>query len=73
MLKKTITFDDYSEPPKEVTETFYFNFTKIEIMEKLQLEDLEGKIQRLTETENAKEAYNIFKESYSGCLRQKSP
>lgn len=61
MLKKTITFEDYSEPPQEVTQSFYFNFTKLEVIEKLEVEDLEGTIKKLTETNNGPEAYELFK------------
>ena len=35
MLKKTITFENYAEPPQEVSEDFYFNFTKLEVIEML--------------------------------------
>lgn len=61
MLKKTITFEDYSEPPKDVSRDFYFNFNKLEILEMLELEDLDGTMQRLQETQDGPEAYRLFK------------
>lgn len=61
MLKKSITFEDYSEPPVEVTRDFYFNFTKLEIIEMLEVDDLEGTLKRLQETDNGPEAYALFK------------
>ncbi len=31
MLKRDITYETYDEPPKTVTETFYFNLTRMEV------------------------------------------
>ena len=60
MLKKDITYEDYNG--QEVTEAFYFNFTKLELLEKdLEFGGLEETVKRLTETNNAKEAYGLFK------------
>jgi hypothetical protein len=61
MLKKSITFEDYSEPPVEVTRDFYFNFTKLEVIEMLEVDDLEGTLARLQSTDNGPEAYELFK------------
>jgi hypothetical protein len=69
MFTKTMEFDDLDG--KTVQQTFYFNFTRLEITKMLAFDDLEGKIARLTtpaalkslsEPENAKEAYGIFEE-----------
>lgn len=60
MLKKSVTFEDYSDPPKEVTRDFYFNYDQLEIMKMLQFEKLEERVKRLTETENNEEAYLLF-------------
>lgn len=61
MLKKTITFEDYSEPPKEVSQDFYFNFTKLEVIEMLEVDDLEGTLKKLQATDSGPEAYELFK------------
>jgi hypothetical protein len=60
MLKKTIQYTNYND--EEVSEDFYFNFTKLEAMEMLEVEDLEAKIDALTKSEDAREAYLFFKE-----------
>jgi hypothetical protein len=70
VLKKTIAYEDYNG--NDVAEDFYFNFTKLEIIEMLELDDLEGTIQKLTETENAKEAYHLFKKIILSALGTKS-
>ncbi len=57
--KKPLNNTDYND--QDVSDEFYFNYTKLEIMEKLNLDKLDEKIERLTQTENAKEAYEIFK------------
>jgi hypothetical protein len=60
MLKKTITYTDLND--QEVTEDFYFNFSKLELMEKdLEMGGVEETVARLNETQNAKEAYDLFK------------
>lgn len=61
MLKKTITFENYAEPPQEVSEDFYFNFTKLEVIEMLEVDDLEGTLKKLQSTQNGPEAYELFK------------
>lgn len=33
MLKRDITYETYDEPPQTVTETFYFNLTRMDIFE----------------------------------------
>lgn len=71
MLKKTITYDNYNGDT--VAEDFYFNFTKLEIMEKLELDELQATIERLTETDNAKEAYQLFKKLILDAYGEKSP
>lgn len=60
MFKKTVQFEDLDGVT--VQETFYFNFTKLEIIEMLEVEELEKKVKKLTETEDAQEAYKIFKD-----------
>lgn len=73
MLKKSITFEDYSEPPQEVTRDFYFNFTKLEVIEMLEVDELEKTLQRLTETEDNKEAYGLFKKLILSAYGEKTP
>ena len=62
MLKRSITYDDYNG--NSVTEDFYFNFTKLELIELDVKFDggLEGQIKRLTNTQNGKDAYYMFKD-----------
>lgn len=62
MLKKSITYDDYNEETQ--TEDFYFNFTKLELIElDVKFEDgLEGHLKKLMETESGKDAYYMFKD-----------
>jgi hypothetical protein len=59
MFKKTVQYEDLEG--NTVQDTFYFHFNQLEVVEMMELEDLEAKVKRLTETENAKEAYEIFK------------
>lgn len=71
MLKKTITYDDYNG--NEITEDFYFNFTKLEIMEKeLELGGLEETVRRLSATTDAPAAYAIFKDLVLAAYGKKS-
>jgi len=62
MLKKSITYEDYNDETQ--TEDFYFNFTKLELVElDVKFEGgLEGHIKRLTDTDNGKDAYYMFKD-----------
>lgn len=62
MLKKSITYEDYNEETQ--TEDFYFNFTKLELIElEVKFEGgLEGHLKKIMETENGKDAYYLFKD-----------
>lgn len=69
MFKKTMTFDDLEG--NETTQTFYFNFTKKEVAELLEFEQLEEKLERLTtppevsglsQVENNQMAYDTFQD-----------
>lgn len=63
MIKQTITYKNYEDPPQEVTEDFYFNLNKIEIME-MELDwegGLKNYIEKLQKTTAGKEAYYLFK------------
>lgn len=62
MIKRTLTFDDLDG--NEVTEDFYFNLNKLEIMEmELQYSGgLEEHIKKITQTTDGREAYFLFKE-----------
>lgn len=64
MIKQTITYDTFDDPPKEVTEDFYFNLNKLEIMEmEIAFEGgLEAHIKKLTKTEDGPDAYFLFKD-----------
>lgn len=71
MLKKTITYTDLNE--NEVTEDFYFNFTKLELMETdLMMGGVEETVKRLNETQDAKEAYGLFKNIILAAYGEKS-
>jgi len=72
MLKKSITYDDYNEVTR--TEDFYFNFTKLEVIELEVKYDggLEGYIKRIEETENGKDAYYLFKDIVLAAYGEKS-
>ncbi len=63
MIKQTITYKNYEDPPQEVTEDFYFNLNKLEIME-MELDwegGLRNYIEKLTKTTAGKDAYYLFK------------
>lgn len=69
MFKKTMKFDDLEG--NEVEQTFYFNFTKKELVEMMEFEQLEEKLERLTkpttetglsQVENARQAYDTFQD-----------
>lgn len=64
MLKRDITYTDYSDEPKEVTETFYFNISPIEVvaMETERKEGLQAYFEGVVKEENKKEMFNMFKE-----------
>lgn len=71
MIKKDITFENLDGV--EVTETWYFAFSKLEAVEKeLELGGLEETLQRITETSDAQTAYRIFKEIVVEAVGQKS-
>jgi hypothetical protein len=73
MLKKAITFENYAEPPVEVTQEFYFNFTKLEVIEMLEVDELEKTLERLTQTEDSKEAYALFKKLILSAYGERTP
>jgi hypothetical protein len=62
MLKQDITYEDYNGDT--VTEPFYFNMTKLELLELNEALDggLEGQLTKLSATTNSTEAYYIFKQ-----------
>lgn len=71
MIKKSITYTDYND--NEVTEDFYFNFTKMELMEKeLELGGLENILEELQETEDVQKAYQLFKQLILAAYGKKS-
>ena len=60
MIKKTITFEGYNG--EQVTEDYYFNFTKLELAEKdMEYGGLEKLGRELGESSDPKRAYTIFK------------
>ena len=74
MLKKAITYKDFDD--NDVTETFYFNLTKAEIIE-MEVSDggvngLTKLIERVVETQNKKELIRIFKEIIVKAYGEKS-
>jgi hypothetical protein len=60
MLRQPITYTT-PDGKRTVTEDFYFDFNKLEVIEMLQLEDLEETIEKIGQTEDAKKAYLLFK------------
>ena len=58
MLKKTITYPDYNGV--ELTEDFYFNLTKAEIME-MEMSTSGGLAEQITKVTNAKDVPSIIK------------
>jgi hypothetical protein len=67
MLKRTITFNDYSEPPKKVTKDFYFNLNQMDMAE-LQFSKKEGFIEfmkRIVAEEDAGALIQAVKELLS--------
>jgi len=62
VIKQTITYTDYHD--QEQTEDFYFNLTKLEVLE-MEI-DFEGGltayIEKLTQTTAGAEAYHLFKD-----------
>ncbi len=72
MLKKTIVFEDYNG--KEVTEDFYFNLTKAELVE-LQLSSKQGfseTLQAIIKAEDNQQILNHFKQIILLAVGQKS-
>lgn len=73
MLKKTITYTDYNGV--EVTEDFYFNLSKAELME-MQLETEGGlgeNIQKIVSAKNVPEIVKVFKRLVLKAYGVKSP
>lgn len=61
MLKKTITFEDYNG--EEVTEDFYFNMSKAELME-LQVSEKDGfaeTLQKIVQSQDGEQIIGSFK------------
>jgi len=71
MIKQTITYDNAFDD--EVTEDFYFNFTLMELVEQLEVNGLEEKMQVLVKTENGPEAYKIFKQIVLDAYGERTP
>lgn len=61
MLKQTISYEDLNG--NEVSEDFYFNFNRLEIIEmELKYEGgIEGHVDKLKQTSDAREAFHLFK------------
>lgn len=62
MLKKTVTYTDYND--QEITEDFYFNLTKAEVLE-MEMTTEGGLSERITKIVNSKstpEIIRIFKD-----------
>ena len=72
MIKKFITYVDYND--QKVTEPFYFNMTKLELLEWDLAVDggLEGLMKQLSETSDARKAYGIFKDILLKAYGEKS-
>lgn len=73
MLKKTITYTNYNDV--QMTEDFYFNLTKAEIME-LEMSTTGGLAEMITKIVNTQDApaiLKIFKELILRAYGEKSP
>lgn len=75
MIKKTIEYYDYSEPPAKLKEDFYFNINKLEALElEIKYEGgLAGYAEKLINTTEGTEAYYIFKEIILMSVGKKAP
>jgi hypothetical protein len=64
MLKREITYTDYSDPPKDITEIFYFNISQMDIisMEVEHKEGLEKFFDGIMKNQDRKEIFELFKE-----------
>lgn len=71
MLKQLITYENFDG--NEVSETFFFSFTKLEMLEQdLKLDGVENVIKELEQTEDAKKAYDLFKNLVLDTVGKKS-
>lgn len=73
MIKKTVTYDDLNG--NEVTEDFYFNFTKLEALELEVTMDggLEGTLAKISATEDSTSAWFLFKDLLLRAYGRKGP
>lgn len=80
MFTKLVQFEDLEG--NTVQDTFYFNFNKLEVIEMMELDRLEEKMQRLSKTaeekgvddpENSREAYETFKDLILKAYGHKAP
>lgn len=62
MIVKTIQYEDYED--NTVKEDFYFHLSKLEMIEmEIQFEGgLEGHLEKITETQDVREVYDLFKD-----------
>lgn len=74
MLKRTMTYTDYDG--NQVTEDFYFNLTKAELLELEMSTDkvvgIENTVRRLQEERDGKEIMKMFKEIIRKAIGRKS-
>lgn len=73
MLKKTITYKNYND--EEITEDFYFNLTKAELIE-MELTTAGGlaeRIDQITKAKDVSEIIKIFKDLLLKSYGKKSP
>lgn len=72
MLKRNITYKNFDD--EEVTETFYFNISKTELID-LEVEYKEGiksRLTRIIDSKNARDLWNQFKEIVQLAYGEKS-
>jgi hypothetical protein len=63
MLKRDITYETYDEPPKTVTETFYFNLTRMDVFEfEADKGGLEDWFKKVVANEDTRAVFKQFKE-----------
>jgi hypothetical protein len=63
MLKRDITYETYDEPPKTITETFYFNLTRMDVFAfEAEKGGLEAWFQTIIKNNDNRAAFNQFKE-----------
>lgn len=59
MLKKTITYEDFNGDKR--TEDFYFGYTKLQLMEMIEVDDVQRTLEKVQESTHGPTIYALFK------------